>query len=140
MKKLLIRLGLDERGASAVEMALILPILAAVVVLSSEGFLLMRTVTSMRSAVDSGAKLVMAGEANAGDVRTAVFTAWTNKPASPTVTVTRTCECAGVVQAACGICPDNTASQIFYTIQAQGRFTGTNFAQDIQRTQVVRVR
>jgi Flp pilus assembly protein TadG len=99
MKRLLNRIRRDERGAAAVEMAMILPFLAVATIMSVSVW-----DVGMRSQDLHGAlKITAQYYLNGGQDDTAAeelgLASWHNKPAGATFVISRACKCAQVAQA-----------------------------------------
>lgn len=137
--RVLERFKRDRSGAAAVEAALIVPVLVAVLVFGSEAYLLSRAKGDMRAGVDAAAQLAMTGSRDTAALRQSILTAWKAKPTDASAAVTRFCECAGAA-AACTPCPDASPASILFRLQARGTFSSPVFGQTLQHTQVVRVR
>jgi Flp pilus assembly protein TadG len=141
MRRLMTRLRTlvaDARGAAAVEFAIILPILSALVigVIQYGGMIIANQ--QMHDGVSSGAVYVMRGGSDAATIKTVSLLGWANQPADATVTVTQVCSCAGVTGACNALCADGSYPNSFTTIAATGTYTGLWGSQSMSASQVVR--
>jgi Flp pilus assembly protein TadG len=128
----------DSRGAAAVEFAIILPILSALVigVIQYGGMIIANQ--QMHDGVSSGAVFVMRGGSDAATIKTVSLAGWANQPADAAITVTQTCSCAGVTSVCNALCADSSYPQSFTSIAATGTYTGLWGSQSMSATQVVR--
>lgn len=121
------------------EAALIAPILAGVFILASEGGLLASASSDLRAAVDTGAKLAMAGSRDTSAMQAAVLASWQNRPSDATATVTRICQCGTVVNA-CTPCDGVRPPEIYYRVVAEGTHSSPVFPARLVHRETVRVR
>jgi Flp pilus assembly protein TadG len=121
------RLRRDEAGASAVEFALLAPVLCLLAAgVIDTGIYIVRTM-EVNAAAQAGADFALANGWNAAGVAAAVQNA-TNSPlaitANPAPTLTNGClQNGAVVQAAGQLCPDGEAAGQFVTVEARAPFT-----------------
>lgn len=132
------RLARDDCGGSAVEFALVVPVLAAILAGLVLAWSELGQVSQMRSAVHAGADYLRAGGSDPALVRTVVERAWDEIPENSTVTVVETCSCGTAVGGCAVLCPSNQPPSIYIEIRA----TSGDPDQMIGRTaaEVVRVR
>lgn len=131
-------LSRDDRGGAAVEFALVVPALAAMLA----GLVLawgdLAQVSRMRSAVHAGADYLRAGGSDPALVRTVVERAWKEMPANSVVKVTESCSCGAVVGRCAVLCPSNQPPAIYVEIRAASGDPGQMFGSTA--AEVVRVR
>lgn len=139
MMRALRNIARDERGISAMEFSLLAPILATVLVLGWDGWMMISQSLDMRTAVQTGARYYQIGGSNDTDALAAVNAAWTHKPATgATVGVGRSCTC-GTSPNTCGqTCASGTA-MTFITLSAGSTFSGMAYSRDLHETEVIRV-
>lgn len=132
------RLTRDERGGAAVEFALIVPALAAILGALVLAWSDLAQVSQMRSAVHAGADYLRAGGSDTALVQTVVERAWKERPENSTVAVAETCSCGDAAGECTVLCLSNRPPSIYIEIRA----TTGDPDQMIGRTatEVVRVR
>ena len=125
-------------GAAAVEFAIAMPFLAAMLIgIVQYGGMIIAN-QQMHDGVANAAVYVMRGGSDATTIQSMATTAWPNKPADASVTVTQVCSCAGVGQACNALCADGSYPQSFTTISASGTYAGVWGNQSMSTSQVVR--
>ena len=137
----LARFQRDARGTSAIEFALIAPMLVAVVIgladVSNMGY----GSSNMQSAVRAGIHYAMAGGTDETVAQTVADASWTRKPADGVVTTSKVCKCAGAVVGDCeALCPDNSRPEMYITVTATGTLGGNFYDMTQTSTETVRVR
>jgi Flp pilus assembly protein TadG len=130
----------DRGGAAAVEMALVAPLLAAVLVGIANYAPELQTVHRMRDAVSTGALYVMTGGTDPTAIQTVTSNAWTGHGQSDQITVTQWCACAGVTGSCNSLCPDSTVPQGFTRINASTTYVGPLGSQSLGADQTIRTR
>lgn len=132
--------GAARTGAAAVEFALIVPVLAALLLGVFDMGRMTYDRTDLHAAVRSGAQYYMAGGEDAADAVAIVNQSWTNRPENSQIDVVRCCKCAGI-DAPCGqLCPDGSVPDIFHEIEATAFFTGVFGEYQVSVEEVVRAR
>ncbi|HYF23171.1 MAG TPA: TadE/TadG family type IV pilus assembly protein [Caulobacteraceae bacterium] len=129
-----------EDGASAIEFALIAPVLGLATVLAFDVWMGATSVMQMRSAVETAAQYVMTGSSDDATTQSLAFQNWEDRPGNGAVTVTRNCMCGQAANVCTGLCPDQTPPAVYVTIQATGTGKGVFLSKNLQESQVVRVR
>jgi Flp pilus assembly protein TadG len=114
----------DERGAAAIEFALIVPILAALVLAGVDGWMRINQVSQMRSAVTAGTRYYEGGGASDSAAAQLAMAAWAHAPGDGAVNTVRSCTCAGAGASCTSQCPDNTLPNVYVTLTATGTYTG----------------
>ena len=132
------RLFNSVQGAAAVEFALIVPVLAALVlgIIQYGGMIIANQ--QMHDGISSGAVYVMRGGSDATAIYDITVSAWPNKPADASVTVNQSCKCAGATSTCSSLCADQSYPQSYTSIAATGTYTGLWGSQSMSATQVVR--
>jgi Flp pilus assembly protein TadG len=139
MRRLILKAGRCRAGGAAMEAALVAPVLAGLFILATEGGLLATASSNMRAAVDTGAKMAMAGSKDTEAMRSTVLASWQKKPADATATVTRICQCGTVVNA-CTPCDGSRPPDIYYQVRAQGTHDSPVFPAKLVHQETIRVR
>ena len=128
----------DTSGTSAIEFALISPILImlclALYDISDMSF---RT-SNMQTAVRAGIQYTMNGGEDLDTAKTVVNTAWSKKPADGLVNASATCKCAGNTQACNSTCGQTMNKWI--TITATGTIGGNYYSVFQTKTETIRTR
>jgi len=132
------RLLADERGAAAVEFAIVVPFLAAILVGVVQYSGMTLAFDRMHDAVSSGAVYVMRGGSDATTVHDVTVNAWSSAPGDASVSVSQYCTCAGVTSACSSLCADSSYPQSYTTITATGTYTGLWGSKAMSSTQTVR--
>jgi len=135
-----IRLLRDSRGAAAVEFALVLPFLAAILIGIGNLAPVLGATHAMRDGVSAGSLYVMSGGRDATKIRSVTLAAWTGHSDSDVVTVTQYCTCGDVTGACSTLCADGTIPLAYTQIHASTVFSGFNGNVPLTADQVVRTR
>jgi len=140
ISRFLAKVRRDKRATSAIEFALIAPVLAGVVVALADVNKMGMGAANMQTAVRAGAQYAMAGGTDAPTAQTKANAAWTRKPAGGTVSASRVCKCAATAQDCNTPCADNQWPEMYMTVTASGHFGGNFYSMDKTITETVRVR
>jgi Flp pilus assembly protein TadG len=132
------RAAVDLRGAAAVELALVLPLLAVLAagVIQYGGQIL--AYQKMHNGVAAAALYVMRGGSGSSTIRSVALGAWRDQPSDASVSVSQYCSCASVVSSCSTLCSDSSYPQGYTTISASGSFAGPFASQSMSTIQVVR--
>ncbi|MDG4910096.1 MULTISPECIES: TadE/TadG family type IV pilus assembly protein [unclassified Mesorhizobium] len=136
----------NRSGAAAVEFALVLPVLCAVLFGIADGWSYVTSSMAMRAGVKTAANLLLAGATDDNAVQAAALASWQNKPGDAAVAVSRTYKCGTTVVTSTTICAGPKSPSVFVQIQASGTwvppFTFGVFPGNsaLSHQQVVRVR
>lgn len=112
------RLARDERGGSAVEFALVAPVLAGILAVLTVVWSDITAVARMRSAVHAGADYLRAGGADTALVRTVVERSWEAMPETYEITVAESCACGDAVSGCAVLCPSGEPPSVYVEIRA----------------------
>src|SRR5262245_33993661 len=128
----------DSRGTSAIEFALIAPVLVVIVVSIDDVSRVALGSAHMQSAVRAGIHYAMVGGTDETVARDQAVAAWTKKPTDWAVTTTKACQCAGVGVdcTTTPFCPDQLRPEMYMTVTATGTFGGNvySLAQESEET------
>lgn len=128
------------------ELALVMPVLCAVLLGIADGWSYVNSSLAMRAGVKTAANLVMAGATDDSATQVAALASWERKPADAAVTVSRTYQCGTTTVTSTTICSGPKLPAVFVQIQASGTwippFTFGPYPDNtaIGHLQVVRVR
>jgi Flp pilus assembly protein TadG len=132
------RLAAATGGAAAVEFALVLPFLAALVVGVAQYGGMVIAYEQMHDGVESGAMYIERGGSVMTTAQDVSLGAWANKPSDAAVTATHYCVCAGVTSSCTSLCSDNTYPQAYTQIVATGTYSGLYANQSMTTTHTIR--
>src|SRR5258705_6620099 len=124
LRYLLTKFRRDTSGTSAIEFAIISPVLIACVVALSDVNSVQFQAANMQTAVRAGIQYALKGGTDAPTMQTQADAAWTNKPSGGTLTATKVCQCAGVAHACDTLCADNSQALIYMTATATATIGG----------------
>lgn len=132
------RLAREVRGAAAVEFAIALPFLSAMLlgVIQYGGMIVANQ--QMHDGVSSAAVYVMRGGSDTNTIQSIALSTWPNKPSDASISVAQGCTCAGAAAVCTSLCADLSYPQKFTTISATGTYTGVWAKQSMTTSQVVR--
>jgi Flp pilus assembly protein TadG len=135
-----IALWRDERGAAAIEFALILPILVALMLLGVDGWMRINQQSAMRSALQTGARYYQGGGADDNAAAQLALQSWANAPTGATVTAARTCSCGGVGASCASQCAGSTLPAVNVTLTATANYAGLMNTAPLSASGSVRIR
>jgi Flp pilus assembly protein TadG len=108
-------------GVAASEFAIAAPLLVLLLAGIATGWTYERQSMELRSAVKSGANYVLKGGLDLAAAKSAVLTAWPNKPEDADVQVIQQCTCGGTVSPCTAVCTgDGSIPQMSVIITASG--------------------
>lgn len=129
-----------RRGTAAVEFALVVPVLAALLLGVFDLGQMAYDRTDLHGAVRSGAQYFMAGGDSPEAATALIEQSWTNRPPNSGVAVVRCCKCSEV-DAPCGqLCPDGSVPDIIHQITATASFVGVFGEYEVEVEETVRAR
>lgn len=140
MARLLQRFRRDERGVAAMELALLAPLLAAILMLGVEGWLRIDQTLSMQGALQTGGRYYQMGGADDAAAVNLARSTWTNRPNDGEVAVARVCKCGAVVVACSSLCANADTPVALVNLSASGTFVGLTGSHPLRQTEIVRVR
>lgn len=111
-------LAQDDGGGAAVEFAVVVPVIAAILGALVLAWSDIAQMSQMRSAVHAGADYARRGGSEPTLVRTVVERSWEEMPENSTVTVTESCSCGTVASGCAVLCPSNRPPSIYLEIRA----------------------
>jgi Flp pilus assembly protein TadG len=130
----------DRSGASAVEFALIAPVLAAVVTAGWSLWWGQAPMETAKTALHAGAEYYDTGGTTDATATSLVNQAWSPKPSDGSVSSNRVCYCNGTATNCSTACPTGQTKTIYVTLSVawtgQGAFAGMHQTeQEILRVQ-----
>jgi Flp pilus assembly protein TadG len=137
----------DRRGGAAIEFAIIAPVLAFLTLGLIDGWSLASSTLNMRTAVQAGAKYLMAGGSEETVLRGVITAAWASPPSDAAVTVEKQCQCDNSTADCSTLCTSTQRPPAaYYSVGVTGSwdapvkvsFLSTALA--LKQQQVVRVR
>lgn len=136
----MVRILRDRRGISAVEFALIGPLLVFVTLALLDAVNFAVAVTSMQRAERAGIQYFMNGGTSTVAANGIVAAAWKNPPANYAVSARDVCKCGDAVQT-CGVtnCASGAAYSSTMVITANGTVTGILTSLNENKSESVRV-
>lgn len=115
----------NTRGASAIEFALIAPLLIALLFGVAELASYTSAAMSMNRAVRAGSQYVMNGGKEQSVVEKIVMKSWSDLPANASVTVSSDCLCGGTaITCSTTSCADGSRPEIYMTLVAHATVDG----------------
>jgi Flp pilus assembly pilin Flp len=114
----------DCRGASAVEFALIAPVLAMTLLGVAEFGQIVYQRTDMHGALRSGGQYVLNGGRDLAVAREIVVRAWTAMPEDAVVDATRFCVCSNVQHACNSPCSGGSVPEAYISLTAHATLGG----------------
>ncbi|MDG4855110.1 MULTISPECIES: TadE/TadG family type IV pilus assembly protein [unclassified Mesorhizobium] len=127
MVPLAIRFHKNRCGAAAVEFALVLPVLVAVLFGVADGWSYVTNSLAMRAGVKTAANLVLAGatdESATQTIQSIALASWEKKPDDAAVIVSRKYMCGATEVASSSTpCAGSSIPSIYIYIQASGTWT-----------------
>lgn len=130
----------DKAGVSAIEFALVAPVIVIVLLGIIEFGSTLFDRTDMHTAVRSGAQYVMNGGRDVDEAGNIVLMSWSTKPETGTVNVTRYCLCAEDEHACSLPCPDLSVPEGYIRIEASAMLGGLVYNYGHKADEVVRIR
>lgn len=141
MRKILMPFWRNERGAAAVEFAIIVPVLVGMFLAATQVWDASTRVNNMRLALRPATQYYMGGGTSDAQAIALGNAAWQSPPANASLTSARSCRCGQTVQdCATPVCADGKAESVFVTLTASGSWTGVTYGSSLSQTAVVRVK
>ena len=113
----------DECGVGAIEFALIAPLLAIVLLGIISGWAYYTQSNYMRDSVEVAGKYFIQGGTSEAVGLNIAEAAWNDKPEDGTVSLNKTCVCAGAAASCSGVCSDSSIPETYWTIEASSTYT-----------------
>jgi Flp pilus assembly protein TadG len=127
-------------GTSAIEFAIIAPILAGLTIYGFDTWQLINRKQDMHAAINASAHYYMGGGTDDGTGQSIGLSGWPNTPADAKMTIVRACTCAGAGADCASICPaTQQATEIHLTMTATTQWNGLHPAA-LSESENIRVR
>jgi Flp pilus assembly pilin Flp len=140
MRSLLRVFARDRRGASAVEFALIAPVLAVTLLSIAEIGQVVYQRTDMHGALRSGGQYVLNGGRELDVAREIVLRSWTTMPEGAVVEATRFCLCSNVAHACNSPCSGGSVPEAYISLSAHATLGGVVFDYGEAADDAIRIR
>jgi Flp pilus assembly protein TadG len=121
-RDLLTLLSRDRSGTSAIEFALVAPLLVAATIGMADISTMAYDAANMQTATRAGVQYAIAGGADETEARKRAEAAWTRKPSGATISAARVCKCAAV-SSDCST-PCASKPEVFMTVSATATLGG----------------
>jgi len=115
----------DLRATSAIEFAIIVPVLAIIVVMISDVSNVAVGGSRMEGAIRSSVQYAMNGGTNMSQAQMVGLQAWQGKPNGASLNVTSMCKCGSAGGSCTQVCPDGSLPQTFVSAVATAQLGGT---------------
>jgi Flp pilus assembly protein TadG len=127
-------------GASAVEFALISPVLAGLVIYGFDAWQLVNKKLDMHAAINAGAHYYMGGGEDDPTAQSISMSSWPNTPGDGAVSINRACFCAGASSGCGTLCAaTQMAPEIHITLTSTSQWNGLQPAA-LSESETIRVR
>jgi Flp pilus assembly protein TadG len=127
-------------GASAVEFAILAPVLAILTVYGFDAWQLINSKEDMHAAINASAHYYMGGGGDDPTAQTIGVNGWPNTPSDARITISRACTCAGGSSDCSTVCAaTQQAPETRVTIQATHSWNGLHPA-SLSESETIRVR
>ena len=113
----------DDRGAAAVEFALIIPILVSLLLLGVQGWLQLNQASQMQSALQAGVRYYQAGGSDDSAAAQVALQSWNGQPANASVNAQRSCTCGGAGADCASQCTGGNLPSVYVTLSASGNYS-----------------
>jgi len=130
----------DRRGASAVEFALIAPVLAVTLLGVAEYGHVVYQRTDMHGALRSGGQYVLNGGRDLAVAREIVLRSWSSMPEDALVEATRFCLCGDEEHVCTSPCDDESVPEAYVSLRARATLGGVVLQYGESADDAIRVR
>ncbi len=140
MNPILKRFLKNDRGAAAVEFAIIAPVLVAIGLAGFTAWDAAGRKQDLTSALNVGAEYYMLGGADDDEAEDLVLAGWDKRPSFTEVEIIRECKCGLQVATCSSICSSSAPPSAFVTIEAQATYPDALAIKLTNGSRTVRVR
>jgi Flp pilus assembly protein TadG len=136
---MLVRFARNRSGASAVEFAMIAPILAGIIAMGWSVWQGEAGAEHAKTALRAGSEYYTAGGTSDATAQSVALNAWASPPPNASVTASRACYCAGSAVSCTTACSVGQQRTVYVTLTASGSGQGVFGGQTQTQQEVVRV-
>lgn len=140
MIKLIARFARHQRGAAAVELAMIAPVIAGLFITSFGIWEAATRARTMNSALDAGAAYYMNGGTVDSAAILAIEGAWEHRPEHSSVVINHSCQCQATPLSCSSLCADQSAPGDYADMQLVAEDPTALTRNELIENRVVRVR
>jgi len=137
-RDLISKFVIARRGNSAIEFAIIVPVLAGIVVTITDVATIADGVSEMHTAARAAIQYGMNGGTDMSVAQTQGVSSWPDDPSDGTLTVVQSCTCSGASHSCSTTCPDGSSPYVFITATAKGTLGGNMIKQKKTVTETLR--
>lgn len=130
----------NRSGAAVVELALVAPVIGAMVLISFGVWEVSARKQDMRTALGAASLYYMNGGSNDSAAETVAFDAWDSRPQGAALTSVRVCRCGSTVALCTDLCAGSKPPSVFVKLTATATASGVMFTPTLTEERVVRVR
>lgn len=130
----------DQRGAAAVELAIIAPVLAGLALVSLEIWQTGAAQQKAAAALDVATDYYMNGGLDDATAVQAALDGWLDRPEGATVTSARLARCGDAPADPTQVCGDGRMAAIYVALEADSTREGAIYSARVRATRTVRVR
>lgn len=130
----------DTRGAAAVEMAIVAPVIAGLALVSAEVWMMAMDKQRAATALDAAVDYYLGGGVSDAEAAQVAMDAWEDPPSGADVDYLRSGRCGATEVQLEALCPDGDASAAYVTLTASGQEQGLFDDRPVNATRMVRVR
>ena len=134
------RFAKDRSGVTAIEFAMVAPMMAAAMVMTLDVSLYVVNRTRMHSGIRAGIQYLMDNGRDLTQLETIVAASWSEKPANYNIETERYCLCSDVRHACNILCDDDSAPESYFSVSATGTLKGLVHDRELSATEELRVR
>lgn len=130
----------NQRGGAAIEMAIVMPVLAALALISAEFWMMAMDKQRAATALDAASDYYMGGGLSDDEAAGVAVEAWRDPPEGARVSHSRSGRCGTQAADVSAICTDGAAAAIYVTLSASGMARGLFEERTVEAERTVRVR
>ena len=138
--KRLTRIAKDNRGAAAVEMAIVTPVIAGLALVSAEVWMMAMDKQRAATALDAAVDYYMGGGVSDAEASAVAMDAWKDPPSAAAVAYARSGRCSAEIVELEVVCADGDVAATYVTLTASGESQGLFDERAVEATRMVRVR
>lgn len=136
----ILQLVRDTRGAAAVEMAIVAPVIAGLALVSAEVWMMALDKQRAATALDAAVDYYLGGGVSDSEAAQVAMDAWEDPPSGAEVVHARSGRCGAAEVQLDSLCPGGAASASYVTLTASGEAQGLFEQRPVTASRMVRVR